>query len=115
MNPPPPSPHDSGRTTESVNEVATAASTAFPPRRRISAPASEAITWSAATAPCGNRASQAVASLAQPAAARSTTSAAWNSSHRSPCMERGYHIHRLERKLGRAGADIRVGAIKTGF
>src|SRR5688572_30972575 len=50
MNPPPPMPQDMGRTTERVKLVATAASTALPPRRSISAPAAEAAEWSAATA-----------------------------------------------------------------
>ena len=51
MNPPPPIPHDCGRTTESAKLVATAASTAFPPALRISSPARDAAAWSAATAP----------------------------------------------------------------
>src|SRR5688500_16980435 len=50
MNPPPPIPHEYGRTTDSAKEVATAASTALPPLRRISAPASEAVAGPAATA-----------------------------------------------------------------
>ncbi len=44
MNPPPPIPHEYGRTTDSVKLVATAASTALPPSRSISAPASDATT-----------------------------------------------------------------------
>ena len=39
INPPPPSPQLAGLTTESANEVATAASTAFPPCFRMLAPA----------------------------------------------------------------------------
>src|SRR4051812_33199253 len=53
MNPPPPIPHQYGLTTASANEVATPASTPFPPPLKISHPTSDARRWSAATAACG--------------------------------------------------------------
>ena len=52
MKPPPPMPQEYERTTDRAKEVATAASTAFPPALRISAPACDANGWSAATAAC---------------------------------------------------------------
>jgi hypothetical protein len=51
MNPPPPSPVLYGRVTPNAMEVATAASIALPPRRNISAPASDANRLSLATIP----------------------------------------------------------------
>ena len=51
-NPPPPIPVDCGRSTLMANEAATAASTALPPRRSMSAPASLAAGLAAATMPC---------------------------------------------------------------
>src|SRR5215207_11155758 len=51
MYPPPPIPFIQGSTTPAVKAVVTAASTAFPPRRRISAPAAAACGVLAATIP----------------------------------------------------------------
>src|SRR5215212_6093532 len=51
MYPPPPIPFIQGSTTPEVKAVVTAASTAFPPRRRISAPAAAACGVLAATIP----------------------------------------------------------------
>jgi hypothetical protein len=49
MNAPPPMPEDSGSTSPSIICTAIAASTAEPPRFSISAPASAASGWAAAT------------------------------------------------------------------
>jgi len=51
MNPPPPMPHDEAFRTQTAYAVAIAASTALPPRRRMSPPISAARGCSAATAP----------------------------------------------------------------
>src|SRR5688500_9276850 len=51
MNPPPPMLPAVGCVTASANPVATAASTALPPRRRMSAPTSEAIDDVETTSP----------------------------------------------------------------
>src|SRR5437762_11480485 len=51
MNPPPPMLPAAGSTTASAKAVATAASTALPPRFRISTPASEPSSSSVATMP----------------------------------------------------------------
>src|SRR5277367_6429103 len=55
MNPPPPILPAEGSTTASANATATPASTAFPPRFRISTPASEPSCSSVATMPCDAR------------------------------------------------------------
>src|SRR5579863_8983146 len=55
MNPPPPMLPAAGSTTASANATATAASTAFPPRFRISTPACEPSCSSVATIPCDAR------------------------------------------------------------
>ena len=47
----PPRPHISGITTAATSPAATAASTAFPPWRRMSKPASEVSGWAAPTIP----------------------------------------------------------------
>src|SRR5215207_9850698 len=57
MYPPPPIPFIHGSTTPAVKAVVTAASTAFPPRRRMSAPAAAACSVLAATIPPRPRAS----------------------------------------------------------
>src|SRR5665809_60006 len=51
MKPPPPMPQEKGSVTPSTAAAATAASTAFPPDRRVSMPACEARTSTEATAP----------------------------------------------------------------
>src|SRR6185369_12260521 len=51
MNPPAPSPVSSGSATNEVSIAASAASTALPPARRISAPAEAVSGWPAATTP----------------------------------------------------------------
>src|SRR5690242_6944860 len=51
MNPPPPMLPAPGYVTASANAVATAASTAFPPRRRMLAPTSDAIDELEMTSP----------------------------------------------------------------
>src|SRR5687767_10682543 len=51
MNPPPPMLPADGCVTASANAVATAASTALPPRRRMSAPISDAIEEVETTSP----------------------------------------------------------------
>src|SRR5579871_4853334 len=55
MNPPPPMLPAAGSTTASANATATAASTAFPPRFKISTPACEPSCSSVATIPCAAR------------------------------------------------------------
>src|SRR5215211_3987876 len=57
MYPPPPIPFIHGSTTPAVKAVVTAASTAFPPRRRMSVPAAAACGVLAATIPPRPRAS----------------------------------------------------------
>ena len=51
MKPPAPRPVSGLSVTNDVSTAATAASTAFPPSRRTSAPASAVSGWPAATAP----------------------------------------------------------------
>ena len=51
MNPPPPMLPATGKTTARANPVATAASTAFPPARSTSMPASEAASCAETTMP----------------------------------------------------------------
>ena len=51
MKPPAPSPVSSGSATNDVSIAASAASTALPPARRISAPADAVSGWPAATTP----------------------------------------------------------------
>src|SRR3954470_22549567 len=56
MNPPPPMPHDCGRTTLSPNTIEAAASIALPPRSRSERPMADAIGDSLATTPPAPRA-----------------------------------------------------------
>ena len=51
MNPPPPIPHENGSVTPSTAAAATAASTALPPRRKMSIPACVASLSTDAAAP----------------------------------------------------------------
>src|SRR5215472_12044098 len=55
MKPPPPMLPAAGSTTASANAVATAASTALPPRFKISTPACEQSSSSVTTMPCTAR------------------------------------------------------------
>src|ERR1700731_433436 len=52
MKPPPPIPHEAGLVTPTASAVATAASTALPPRLRISSPAAAASALSETNIPC---------------------------------------------------------------
>src|SRR5438876_11090388 len=72
MNPPPPMFPATGWTTASANPTATAASTALPPRRRISLPTSLASGCDDTTMACG-----AATAWARPASAQSAAMIAW--------------------------------------
>ena len=91
-NPPPPSPQEYGRTTDRLRLVATAASTAFPPARRISAPASAAAGWSAATAAFGRTCRWRAPAAVRPEPRGRTSSRAGKRASRVPVVGGGVRI-----------------------
>ena len=76
MNPPPPTLPAAGSVTASAKPVATAASTAFPPRRMISTPAALASALLLATMPLGATVAVRPAPTFHPAGMRAAAAAA---------------------------------------